>query len=138
MHESLRSMRWSWVGFGWFIAVCLTSAILLALEAFGLIAEGAPGETLWVAVALATGFLATGIFIGTRVAAAPVLHGAAMGVASLIAWFLVNLLLGEPLDASAWGSLDPMALGAMLVLQAASAVVGTRAGVRWVRRRRDE
>jgi hypothetical protein len=134
MHESLRSVRWSWIGFGWFIAVALTSLVLLALEAFGIIAVGAPGEALWVAIALVVGFLAVGLFVGTRVAAAPFLHGVGMGLFSLVAWFLVNLLVGEPMGQATWRSLEPLTLVGLLVLQTVAAVVGTRMGVRWVRR----
>jgi hypothetical protein len=134
MHESLRSVRWNWVGFGWFIAVSLTSLLLLALGAAGLV-TGGPAESIWVSAALLLGFLCAGLFIGTRVAAAPTLHGVAIGLCSLVAWFLVNLFAGEPLEASTWGSTEPTQLAGLLAVQAAAAVVGARAGVRWMRRR---
>ena len=136
MHESLRSVRWSWVGFGWFLAAAVTSFILLALDAVGILVMGDADETLWVASALLVGFTTVGVFVGTRVAAAPVLHGLAIGAFSVVAWFAVNLFAGEPTGQAAWTSLDPLASVGLMLLQTVAAVVGVRMGVRWVRRSR--
>jgi hypothetical protein len=135
MHESIRSVRWSWVGFGWFLAAAVTSLILLALEAFSLIRPDTAAETLWVALALLTGFFLAGLLVGTRVAAAPLLHGLGMGACSIAVWLAINLLVGEPAGETTWRSLDAAALAGLLLLQAVAAVVGTRIGVRWVRSR---
>jgi hypothetical protein len=133
MNESPRSLRWDWIAFGWFLAVGLTSLLLLALSSFGLLVTDAGGETLWVAVALAVGFFVIGVFVGTRVVAAPVLHGVAMALCTLVAWLAVNLLVGEPFGETTWRSLDALTAAGLLVLQAAAAVVGARIGVRWMR-----
>ena len=134
MFESVRSVRAGWIGFGWFIAVALTSVILLGMIWLGLIQAEAPTEGLGVALALLFGFIAAGFFVGTRVNAAPILHGLGMGIMSVIVWFALNLLAGEPTDSDAWGAISPgVALG-LLALQTAAAIVGTRAGVRFARR----
>lgn len=127
-------MRWNWIGFGWFIAVALTSLVLLVLEAAGLIEAGGAAETLWVAFALVIGFLVVGAFVGSRVAAAPLMHGLGMGLFSVLAWLLVNIFVGEPLGETTWRSLNASTFVALLTLQIVSAVVGTRIGVRWARR----
>jgi hypothetical protein len=94
MHESYRSLRWSWIGFGWFMAASITSMVLLALIAFGVIGAEPDAEPLWIAVALLVGFFVAGLFVGTRVAAAPVLHGLAIGLLSVVAWVVINVVAG--------------------------------------------
>lgn len=134
MHEHLRNVRLSWVAFGWFIAVALCALGLMALTSLDLLRPGASEEGMWVAVTLAVGFLVSGYFIGTRIAAAPLLNGLAMGLFSVIAWAALNVFLGEPTGSAAWGVLGPAASASLLVLQTAAAVLGVRAGVRWARR----
>lgn len=133
MHEHVRNIRWSWVGFGWFIAVALTSLILLALGAFGIIASDTGDDGLWTAITLTVGFFVTGFFVGTRVAAAPVLHGIAMGLFSLAAWIGVNLFFGEPTGETTWRALDVQTIAGLIVVQGVAAVMGVRIGVRWLR-----
>jgi len=134
MRESIRSVRLSWIAFGWFLAAGLTSLILIALEAFGVTGVGAAAESLWVAIALVIGFSTTGFFVGTRVVAAPVMHGIAIGLFSLVVWVAINLFIGEAVGETTWRFLDPRTLSGLLVLQAVAAIVGTRLGVRWMRK----
>lgn len=133
MHESLRSVRFGWIGFGWFIAVATSSLILLALIGLGLMSPEPGVEDFWVGVAIAVGFLLSGFFTGTRVAAAPLLHGLGIGLCSLLAWLILTLLAGEMLSASTWGSLELASTIGLLLLQGVAAIVGTRIGVRWIR-----
>lgn len=133
MHEHLRNIQPSWVAFGWFLAAAITSLLLLALAGFGLAEPDSPGETLWVAAALLVGFFGAGFIVGTRAAAAPVLHGVAIGLFSIVAWFLINVFFGEPMGQTTWRSLEPEILTGLLVLQGVAAVVGARIGVRWTR-----
>jgi hypothetical protein len=134
MHESIRSVRPSWIAFGWFIAAALASLILLALDVFGITGVDAEGESLWVAIALLIAFSVTGFFVGTRVVAAPILHGAGIGLFSLLAWAGINLFAGEPTGETTWRALDAATLGGLLLLQGVAAIVGTRLGVRWMRK----
>jgi hypothetical protein len=133
MASSVGSLRPGWVAIGWFIAIALTSLFLIALEALGLVGETPSGEALPVALALAAAFFAAGILVGTRSGAAPVLHGLAMGLFSLLAWVAINLFLGEPTGETTWRSLDAVTTGGLILLQAISAALGATAGVRWVR-----
>jgi hypothetical protein len=134
MHESYRSLRWSWIGFGWFMAASITSMVLLALIAFGVIGAEPDAEPLWIAVALLVGFFVAGLFVGTRVAAAPVLHGLAIGLLSVVAWVVTNVVAGGATGETTWRSLDAYTFTGLIVLQGVAAVVGTRMGVRWIRK----
>lgn len=136
MSTLLPGLRPGWIPFGWFVCVALTSVVLFALIAVGLVDGDPEGGNASVAVALALGFLAGGLFVGTRVAAAPVLHGVAIGLFSVVAWLAANLLLGEATDHDTWRSLTASATAWLLLIQAVAAVVGCRVGVRWARRGR--
>jgi hypothetical protein len=131
MHEHLRNVRVSWAGFGWFIAVAITSLELVALSALDLVRAGAPIEGASVAIAVAVGFLVSSFYMGTRVAAAPVLNGLLMAFFSVIAWVGLNLFLGEPTGVSAWDTLPLTSAVILLAIQAVASVLGARAGVRW-------
>lgn len=134
MHEHVRNLRPAWIGFGWFIGVALTSLALFALTVLDLVRPDTPAEQVWVSVALVFGFALAGYFVGTRVAAAPILHGVAMGLFSLVAWAGLNLLAGEPVGVTAWDSLDAGSAFSLLSMQIAAAVIGARFGVRSMRR----
>lgn len=129
---TVRTLRPSWIAFGWFIAVAVTSFMLLALNAAGLITDtlvtGAANR--WVALAFVVGFLAGGFFTGARVRVAPVLHGLGIAAFSVVVWLGVNLLIGEPIGASAWNVLSAASAATMLALQALAAVMGARWGAR--------
>jgi hypothetical protein len=134
MTEHIRNIRLAWVGFGWFIAAALTGLFLVVLSALDLVRAGAPVEGAWVAIALAVAFLFSGFYVGTRIAAAPVLNGVAMALVSVVVWLALNLLLGEPTGVTAWDTLPGGTALTLLALQAVAAVLGARAGVRWTRR----
>ncbi|MEX2572154.1 MAG: hypothetical protein WD737_12715 [Gemmatimonadota bacterium] len=133
MHEYVRNIRPGWIAFGWFIAVALTSLILLALAGLGFVGDNPNQEAVFVAAALVAGFLVTGFFVGTRVAAAPHLNGLGMGIFSIVAWVAINLFLGEPTGSATWRDLDVWTVAGLLVLQAVAAIIGARLGVRWIR-----
>lgn len=134
MFESVRSVRPSWIGFGWFIAVALTSVLLFLMTALRLMRPEAPTEGIGVALALMLGFFVAGFFVGTRVNAAPVMHGVGMGIVSVLVWLALNLFVDESMGGAAWDTVSGAVGAALLALQTAAAVVGTRAGVRFARR----
>lgn len=134
MFESVRSVRPTWIAFGWFIAVAVTSLLLFVLTVLDLLQPEAPTEGIGVAVSIMVGFLAAGFFVGTRVNAAPVLHGTAMGLLSVVAWLALNVFVGEAMGGAAWDSIPGGVAAALMALQIAAAVVGARAGVRFARR----
>jgi hypothetical protein len=136
MHtEHLQNVRPSWVLFGWFVSVAVVSLFGLVLAAAGIVdpdASDAGGR--WGIVALALGFFLGGLVTGARVGAAPILHGVAMGVVSLLVWFVANLLFGEALHAETWGADSPAFYAGSLILQIVAAALGARYGSRQQRR----
>jgi hypothetical protein len=133
MTDIFRDVRWSWIAFGWFIAAAIASLVLLALASVDIIGGDRPGEGIWVAQALLTGFFLSGFLVGTRAFNRPIFHGVGMGIFSLVAWLLVNLLLGEPTGETTWRALDLLTLAGLLLLQGVSAVLGAWVGARWTR-----
>lgn len=133
MSESHKSLRWDWILFGWFMSISLASFILLTLGAFGMITGDPVDEQLAVAFALAIGFFVVGIFVGTRVAAAPILHGLAMSVCSVFVWLAVNVLAGSLVGEVTWWPISVVAIVGIFALQAVAGAIGVRIGVRRVR-----
>lgn len=131
MTESLVRLRPSWIAFGWFIAAAITSLILLALLGLGLITDDPQAEGIWVAAAFLVGFSVAGFFVGVRAGISPFLHGLGMGLFSLVAFLLVNLLAGEPTGQTAWREMGTTTALWLIILQTVAAIVGTRMGVRW-------
>ena len=132
MHtEHLQNVRPSRVFFGWFVSVALISLFALALAGFGLVdPETGEGGGLWAVIAIAVGFFLGGWFTGVRAGAAPILHGVAMGLVSVLVWFAANLLFGEPLDAASWGADSEAFYAGSLLLQFAAAITGASIGSR--------
>jgi hypothetical protein len=127
MHsEHLSNLHGGWVVGGWLVAVAVTSGAYLALVGTGLFPEG-PGAVLGIAVAMAAGFFAGGLFVGLRWMEAPVLHGVAMTFLSIVVGFLGTLTLPDPFHG--WSRSTPIVLG-LILLQLAASVVGG-----WVGRR---
>jgi hypothetical protein len=135
MHtEHLQNVRPSWVLFGWFISVAIVSLLALLLAATGLVDTEASGGGLWGVLAIAVGFGIGGWLLGARTGVAPILQGVAMGLVSLLLWFLANVLAGETLDASEWLRGSEAYYAGLLIAQIAAAVVGAKLGSRSQRR----
>jgi hypothetical protein len=127
MHsEHLTNLHPGWVVGGWLVAVAVTSGVYLALMGIGLFPEG-PGAVFGVAVGMAVGFYAGGLFVGWRWMEAPILHGAAMTFVSVLVLFLGTLTLPEGFGA--WSGSAPTVLG-LVLLQLAAAVAGGWTGRR--------
>jgi hypothetical protein len=133
MTESIVRLRPSWIAFGWFIAAAITSLILLGMIGLGLISDDPQAEGTWVAFAFLLGFAGAGFFVGVRAGISPILHGVGMGLFSLVAFLLLNLLGGEPTGQTAWREIGAGTALWLILLQTVAAIVGTRAGVRWRR-----
>jgi hypothetical protein len=131
MHtEHLQNVRPAGVLFGWFVSVAVVSLIALVLAATGLEPEGTTGGALLGALAIAVGFGFGGWFIGARLGVAPILHAVGIGIASILVWFLANLLAGETVADSAWVSGSEAYYAGLLLLQIVAAAVGGRIGSR--------
>ena len=130
MHtEHLQNVRWGTVALGWFIAAAVTSLAVFAMIAVGVLSRDGHGGTVWGLIATAAGFFAGGWFMGMRAGRAPILHAVAVGLFSLLVWFLVNLLPGEMLDAESWDVGAAYAAG-LILLQIVAAAVGGSMGAR--------
>lgn len=129
MHtEHLQNVRPMTVVAGWLIAVAVTSLIMLALVGLNLIDANAPSTRAAMA-AVALGFVAGGMFTGVRAAQAPILHGVAMGLFSLVAWFVLGLLSQSLLRGSAWDVGRDLTITAVIV-QIIASIIGARLGYR--------
>jgi hypothetical protein len=76
---------------------------------------------------MAVGFFVGGLFVGLRWSDAPILHGAAITLVSVLVWFVASLAFSGPADG--WSGPTPAVLGLILLQLAASAAGG------WVGRR---
>jgi hypothetical protein len=131
MHtEHLQNVHPARVFFGWFVSVAIVSLIVLALIAVRLLSPDATGGDLaWGVAAIAAGFFAGGWLTGARGGTAPILHGIAMGLVSLVVWFVANLLAGEALGATTWAGNAGFYTG-ILIVQMGAAAAGALVGVR--------
>ena len=128
MHtEHLQNVSAGRVLLGWLVAVGVGSLILLALAAFG--TSLADADTAWATIiAVILGFFAGGFFTGMRALRAPILHGIAIGLMSLVAWVVVNAVIFGILDGTEWVELSPLLTAVLLITQIVSAVVGALMG----------
>jgi len=124
--EHLSNLHPGWVAGGWLIAVAVTSGAYLALVGTGLLPRGS-AAVFGVAAAMALGFFVGGLFVGLRWSDAPILHGAAITLVSVLVWFVVSLAFSGPADG--WSGPTPAVLGLILLQLATSAAGG------WVGRR---
>src|ERR1700756_4493330 len=105
MHsEHLQNVRPGLVGLGWFIGAAIVSLLTIALIAVGILPPDGLGGTVVGVVVIAAGFFAAGWYVGMRAGAAPILYAVAMGLFSLVLWFIVNLLPGQLLHSASWGN----------------------------------
>ena len=133
MHtEHLQNVRPVTVVAAWLIAIAVTSLIMLALIGLQLVEASGP-STRAALLALAIGFIAGGAFAGMRSAQAPILHGVAMGLFSLIAWFVLDIVSQSLLNGSTWELTMDLTITALIV-QFVASIVGARFGYRFALR----
>lgn len=133
MHtEHLRNVQFSWVAFGWFVALAVTSGLVMVMSAAGLLYHTGFAEMVGVVGVVAVGWGVGGFITGYKTAGAPILHGAAMAGFTFVVWFLLNLTLGGlTTGASAW-ELIPVRTAAMaLLVQGGASIVGCWLGYRY-------
>ncbi|MGH7475775.1 MAG: hypothetical protein ACRELD_05760 [Longimicrobiales bacterium] len=129
MHtEHLQNVRPSLVGTGWLIAVAVGSFAFLALVALGLVSGDWADDAKFAALAVAVGFGVGGFVAGFRAMHAPILHGVAIGLTTLVAWVALNLITVAVLEHASWSALSPTASGALLLEQIVAAVLGAWIG----------
>lgn len=122
MHsETLTNLHPGWIFGGWLIALAVTSAVYLVLVGAGLLPEGQQA-VLGVVLAVAVGFFVGGLFVGLRWSDAPILHGAAITLLSVLLWFVGSLAL--PGGVGSRSGPTPAVLGLILVQFGASSAGG--------------
>jgi hypothetical protein len=133
MHtEHLQNVRPVTVLVSWLIAVAVTSLIMLALVGLNLIDADSPSTRAAMA-AVAFGFIAGGAFAGMRAAQAPILHGIAMGLFSLLAWFVLGIMSQSLFNGTSWDLTRDLTITAVIV-QIISSIIGARLGYRYALR----
>jgi len=128
MHtEHLTHVRPVGVVVGWLVAVAVGSLVgLLLASAGGESGSNQAGGLLAVAV----GFFAGGFLAGFRSMHAPILHGVALGMVSLVAWVAVNLAARGTSATFGWEALTPTMAGLSLIAQMGFGVAGAWTGYR--------
>lgn len=125
--EHLQNVHAGWVAAGWLVAAAVTSLVLIALAGIGVVEEGGIISAGWTILAVLIGFYIGGMFTGFLSMDAPILHGIAIGIFSLVAWLVLNLL-ATSFGGGSWQGLSPTATAALLLLQLAAAVGGAWTG----------
>ncbi len=121
--EHLTNLHPGWVVGGWLIAVSVTAALYLGGIGLGVVQAGS-GALPWLVASMAGGFYVGGLFVGMRWSDAPILHGVAISLVSVVVWYLMTLV-------SDTGTFDQagIVLGLVLV-QLLASVLGGRMGRR--------
>jgi hypothetical protein len=120
------------VALGWFLAACVTSLVVFAMIAVGLLSRDGHGGTAWGLLATAAGFFAGGWFVGMRTGRAPILYAIAIGLFSLLLWLVVSLLEGL-LDVPG-AEVGTTYFAGLVLLQIVAAAIGGRIASRDARR----
>lgn len=124
---------------GWLVALAVAGVALFGAVALGLMGpESDPTADATAAIsAVALGFLVGGWFTGARTVEAPILHGIALGLTSLVAWVILNVA-GMLFGMADWTGLGGSATIAVLFVQILAAVLGCWIGTAQARRKAEE
>ena len=137
MHsEHIENVHPGWVLRGWLLSVAVTSVAFMILVGLGLVGPERASTGLLVPATVAVGFYAGGLVVGLRWSDAPVLHGVAITLVSVVVWFVSNLLVPDRASGGALGLATPGFVLGMILLQLVAAVAGGWSGRRLVRRGR--
>ncbi len=113
---------------GWLVSIAVTAVAVFALIFIGLMGAEPGRDSAWAVAAVVIGFLVGGWFTGFRTVEAPILHGIALGLTSLVAWVAVNLLVALAFGWDQWTGLTPNETVVVLLALIAAAVVGCLIG----------
>lgn len=123
---------------GWLVAVAATAVAVFGLIVLGLMGEEAGPDAVWAVLAVAVGFLFGGWFTGIRTLEAPILHGIALGLTSLLAWAVLNVVVVLTFGLGEWSGLGATATLVVVLTQMVAAVAGCWIGNRGARLRAEE
>jgi len=125
--EHLQNVGLGRVLVGWVVAVAVTSFVLLVLAAFDALPLSGD-DTWWSVVAAGVGFFAGGFYAGFRAMQAPILHGVAIALTSLVVWLVLNVTLFGLAGRESWQGLTPTLTLILLLVMIVLAVVGALLG----------
>lgn len=130
MHtEHLQNVKPGRVGGAWLFAIAIASLVSFALVGAGVMEpEPTAPNTFGTVTAVAAGFFAGGLFVGFRAIEAPILHALAMGLTSLVVWFLVNVLGAIMVPTANWAALTPELAVGILFTQWVASTIGALLG----------
>lgn len=129
MHtEHLQNVRTTRVGAGWLVAIAVTSLLILAFLGLNIFTVDGQLTPLGSVAAVGLGFFAGGFFAGFRAIEAPILHGLAIGITSLVAWAILNIFATLAFETFEWTALTPALAVSLLLVQMATAVLGALLG----------
>jgi len=133
MHsEHLQNVKLGWVFFGWFVALSVSSSLVLVLISSGFLPRSSTASDLLVAASVAIGWFLGGFFTCYRTAAAPILHGSAIALFTFVAWFILNLVLGGlTTGLDAWEQINIRGATIALLIQGVAAIAGSWVGYRY-------
>jgi hypothetical protein len=109
---------------GWLVSIAVTSVVVFGLIVLGLMGDEPRQDSVWAVMAVAAGFLVGGWFTGYRTLEAPILHGVALGLTSLLAWVALNLVVTLAFASGEWSALSANAAIAVVFTQVVAAVAG--------------
>lgn len=118
---------------GWLVAIAVTSLMVFVFEASGFDASTGLATSVATLISVAVGFAAGGFFTGFRMRRAPVLHGAGIGIVSIVAWVAVNIVsgaVGQSYDAGLSPASTVGAIFFMILAAAVGALVGYNLALR--------
>lgn len=123
---------------GWLVSAAVTSVAVFGFIVLGLMGEEAARDATWAVLAVGVGFLVGGWFTGTRTVEAPILHGIALGLTTLVMWAGLNLVAVVGWGSEGWSGLGTTAALVVLLTQVVTAVTGCWIGTRQARFRAGE
>ncbi|MEX1182361.1 MAG: hypothetical protein WEF86_03945 [Gemmatimonadota bacterium] len=129
MHtEHLQNVSVGRVVAGWLVAAAVTSLVALVLVGSGMMnADAESSSEWWSLLAVLAGFFAGGFFTGFRAIQAPVLHALFIGLATLVAWAVLNAITAV-LFADWDSSLTPEFAIGLLLTQFVATALGSLLG----------
>lgn len=132
MHtEHLQNVGFIRVIIGWLVSAAVTSGLILAFISIGFMGDDPGSGVSGVLLAVLIGFWVGGFFTGARAVEAPILHGVAIGLASLVIWVVANALATWTVGGATWSGLSPAATTFVILEQIVAAVIGAWMGYRW-------
>jgi uncharacterized membrane protein len=123
---------------GWMVALAVTGIAAFGFIALGLLGAESEQGAVWAMAAVAVGFLVGGWFTGVRTLEAPILHGIALGLTTLLVWAVLNVVVAISFGTEEWTGLGATATLFVLLVQVLAAVVGCWIGTRGARLRSSE